>query len=188
MIEKKETTHHIFQILTLQRVTLPCEVKIEKNAGLENFVCLFFLAPFKNSYAVSFTEIMCCNSLNQWLSNFLAITLSEYDFPGGSSKASAYNAGDLGSIPGWGRSSGEGRRSWKTIVQGVAKSQTRLSNFTFTFFLNEFFFFLILQSVRLLFSCQVASDSLQPCELQHARLPCPSLSLGVCSSSCPLSW
>ena len=31
------------------------------------------------------------------------------DFPGGSdSKASAYNAGDPGSIPGWGRSSVEG--------------------------------------------------------------------------------
>ena len=31
------------------------------------------------------------------------------EFPGGSdSKASAYNAGDPGSIPGWGRSSGEG--------------------------------------------------------------------------------
>ena len=25
-------------------------------------------------------------------------------------------------------------------------------------------------------------------ELQHARLPCPSLSSGVCSDSCPLSW
>ena len=31
------------------------------------------------------------------------------DFPGGSdSKASAYNAGDLVSIPGWGRPPGEG--------------------------------------------------------------------------------
>ena len=31
------------------------------------------------------------------------------DFPGGSgSKASVYNAGDLGSIPGWGGSPGEG--------------------------------------------------------------------------------
>ena len=30
-------------------------------------------------------------------------------FPGGSdAKASAYNAGDPGSIPGWGKSSGEG--------------------------------------------------------------------------------
>ena len=32
-----------------------------------------------------------------------------HDVPGGSDgKASAYNAGDPGSIPGWGRSSGEG--------------------------------------------------------------------------------
>ena len=31
------------------------------------------------------------------------------DFPGGSDgKASAFNAGDLGWIPGWGRSPGEG--------------------------------------------------------------------------------
>ena len=29
------------------------------------------------------------------------------DFPGGSDKASAYNVGDPGSIPGLGRSSGE---------------------------------------------------------------------------------
>ena len=32
------------------------------------------------------------------------------------------------------------------------------------------------------------SDSLRPHELQHARLPCPSFSAGVCSNSCPLSW
>ena len=31
------------------------------------------------------------------------------------------------------------------------------------------------------------SDSLGPHELQHARLPCPSVSPGVCSNSCPLS-
>ena len=40
----------------------------------------------------------------------------------------------------------------------------------------------------LLFSCSVVSDSLRPHEQQHARLPCPSLSPGVCSNSCPLSW
>ena len=39
----------------------------------------------------------------------------------------------------------------------------------------------------LLFSCQFISDSLRPHGLQHARLPCPSLSPGVCPSSCPLS-
>ena len=31
------------------------------------------------------------------------------------------------------------------------------------------------------------SNSLQPHGLQHARLPCPSLSPRVCSNSCPLS-
>ena len=40
--------------------------------------------------------------------------------------------------------------------------------------------------VLLLFSLSVMSDSLRPYELQHARLPCPSLSPGVCSNSCPL--
>ena len=32
------------------------------------------------------------------------------------------------------------------------------------------------------------SDSLWSHGLQHARLLCPSLSPGVCSNSCPLSW
>ena len=34
---------------------------------------------------------------------------------------------------------------------------------------------------------KVVSDSLQPHELQHTRLPCHSLCLWVCSNSCPLS-
>ena len=76
------------------------------------------------------------------------------DFPGGSDgKASAYNVGDPGSIPGLGRSPGEGNgnplqysclenpmegRSWYATVHGVAKSRTQLSDFTFTFSLIEF--------------------------------------------------
>ena len=40
----------------------------------------------------------------------------------------------------------------------------------------------------LLFRRSVTSSSLRPHRLQHARLPCPSLSPGVCSNSCPLSW
>ena len=72
------------------------------------------------------------------------------DFPDGSDgKASAYNAGDPGSIPGLGRSSGEGngnplqysclenpmdRGVLQATVQGVTKSRKWLSNFTFTFF------------------------------------------------------
>ena len=77
-------------------------------------------------------------------------------FPGRSdSKASAYNVGYPGLIPGSGRSPGEGNGnplhysclenpmdwgSWKAAVPGVAKSQTRLSDFTFTFyFLSDSF-------------------------------------------------
>ena len=62
------------------------------------------------------------------------------DFPGGpDGKASACNAGDLGLIPGLGRSPGEGigfplqysglENSTVCIVHGVAKSQTQLSDF-----------------------------------------------------------
>ena len=36
--------------------------------------------------------------------------------------------------------------------------------------------------------CLVMSNYLQPHELQHARLPCPSPSPRYCPSSCPLSW
>ena len=65
-------------------------------------------------------------------------------FPCGSAgKESACNVGDLGSIPGLGRSPGEGKgyplqysgleNSMDCIVHGVAKSQTRLSDFDFTF-------------------------------------------------------
>ena len=69
-------------------------------------------------------------------------------FPGSSdSKESACNAGDTGSIPGSGRSPGEGngnplqcscpknpmdRRAWWATVCGVSKNGTRLNN-TFTF-------------------------------------------------------
>ena len=39
----------------------------------------------------------------------------------------------------------------------------------------------------LLFSCSVMFDSMWPHRLQHARLPCPSLSSRVCSDLCLLS-
>ena len=37
------------------------------------------------------------------------------------------------------------------------------------------------------FSHSVVSDTLWPCWLQHARLPCPSLIPGACSNSCSLN-
>ena len=43
------------------------------------------------------------------------------------------------------------------------------------------------RAALLLFSCSIMSDCLRPNELQHARLPCPSLSPRGCSDSCTLS-
>ena len=40
----------------------------------------------------------------------------------------------------------------------------------------------------LLFCHSIVSKPLQPHVLQHARLPCPSLSPGVCSNWRPLNW
>ena len=47
---------------------------------------------------------------------------------------------------------------------------------------------LYFQSIRMLSSYSVVSDSLRPHGLQHARLPCPSPPPRACSISCPLSW
>ena len=44
------------------------------------------------------------------------------------------------------------------------------------------------ESKRHQFSRSVVSDSLWPHGLQHARVPCPSPTLGACSNSCPMSW
>ena len=38
------------------------------------------------------------------------------------------------------------------------------------------------------YSCSVMSNSLQPHELQHARPPCSSPTLGVYPNPCPWSW
>ena len=90
---------------------------------------------------------MYCPSLSFAIFFILRSTLSDMTiahlllgFPGSSEvKASACNAGDLGSIPGLGRFPGEGngnplqysglentmdRRAWWATVHGVAKSRT----------------------------------------------------------------
>ena len=46
---------------------------------------------------------------------------------------------------------------------------------------------MVLIRLWLLFSHWVVSNSLCPHGLQHARLPCPSLSPGVCANSCLLN-
>ena len=77
---------------------------------------------------------------------YISILYTMEGFPGGSEvKVSACNVGDPGSIPGSGRSPGEGNGNplqyscleypmdggaWQATVHGVAKSRTRLSDFT----------------------------------------------------------
>ena len=78
--------------------------------------------------------------------SYLASSPEYLGFPGGlDGKVSAYNAGDPGSIPGSGRSPGEGNGNplqysylenpmdggaWWATVHGVAKNRTELSDFT----------------------------------------------------------
>ena len=98
------------------------------------FFFFFFNCSIINlQYCISFT----CTA--KWLGyTYICI----YGFPGGSvGKESACNAGDLGSIPGSGRSPGEGngnplqysclqnsmdRGAWWITVHGVTKSWTQL--------------------------------------------------------------
>ena len=95
--------------------------------------------------------------INEWIQFFLfSLTVLAFGgsnlfrgLPGGSEgKASACSAGDLGLISGWGRSSGEGngnllqysylenpmdREAWEATGHGVTKSQTIMSDSTFSF-------------------------------------------------------
>ena len=88
---------------------------------------------------------------NSWVD--VIIHQNIMDFSGGSDgKMSAYNVGDLGSVPGLGSSSEEGngnpvkhpclenpmdRGAPYLTVHGVTKSRTRLSDFTFTFLVKS---------------------------------------------------
>ena len=91
------------------------------------------------------------NNVLSWVGYLLGVCKRE-DFPGGSDgKESACNAGNLGLIPGLGRSPEEengnllqysclrnpmDRRAWWATVHSVAKSQTRLSDWHVDFDFN----------------------------------------------------
>ena len=93
--------------------------------------------------AFSFSSFTLFNRLFSYslLSAIRVVSFAYLGFPDSSvGKESACKAGDLGSIPGLGRSSGEGKgyphqysgleNSMDCIVHGAAKSRTRLSERT----------------------------------------------------------
>ena len=81
----------------------------------------------------------------KWLSSSSSSIHEKPGFPCGSAcKECACNAGDLVSIPGWGRSPGEGKgyslqysgleKSMGCIIYGIPKSLTRLSDFHYHYY------------------------------------------------------
>ena len=125
-----------FNIYTVLRSWLDCKYK--------TLLCIFCVwVQLKISYM--FYIWIYVNENIYWL------YICYQGFPGGSdSKESACNVGDLGLIPGSGRSPGEGNGNplqysclenamdggaWQSPVHGFAKSQTRLSDFTITIYL-----------------------------------------------------
>ena len=111
------------------------------------------VSPFGTTYLVLFPFDLLmsfsqqCRSIFRELMKFCQTSHQRsLGFSSGSDgKVSVYNVGDPGSIPGLGRSLGEGngnllqyyclenpmdRGAWQATVHGVAKSWTRLSDFT----------------------------------------------------------
>ena len=88
------------------------------------------------------------------------------------------------------------REAWRAVIHGVAKSWTRVSDWTELKWETLERIWVVDSSSNsvayhipklwlLLFA--KSCPTLWPHGLQHARLPCPSLSLRVCSNSHPLS-
>ena len=80
------------------------------------------------------------------------------------------------------------REAWCAAVHGVAKSRTRLINWTALISLGQSCHRQKINSW--VYTCRVnlfLSNSLWPHELQHARPPCPSPTPGVYSDSRPSS-
>ena len=108
------------------------------------------LSPWSSECWQSDLCFFCVSETSLYIWKFLVEVLV-MDFPGASdSKASAYTEGDPGSIPGSGRSPGEGNgkppqysclenpmdiEAWQATVHGVAKSETWLERLHFLSFL-----------------------------------------------------
>ena len=131
---------------------------IEKS---HSFLCIYYIL-FNQQPAT----LNICIQVFVWAYVFISlgplprnrIAGTHYNSGGSEVKTSACNAGDLGSIPGSGRSPGEGNGNplqysclenpmdggaWWATVHGVAKSWTRLSDFTSLHFIIILFNHLI---------------------------------------------
>ena len=124
-----------------------------------------YLLPFRSLFLVVFVLVF-LSSFALFSCDFMTVFIVT-GFPCGSAgKESACNAGDPSSIPGLGRSPGEGKgyplqysgleNSIDCIVQGVTKSWTRLSDFHFHFLLSYLdSFFLMCVSFTFTFYCHI---------------------------------
>ena len=125
--------HHTYEVSAI--------IKIHLKSGtfrtIDKFTLTHCNAPKSLVYVI--VQSCCCTFYG-----FGGMYNDMWGFPGGShSKESTSNAGDLGSIPGLGRSPGErngyplqysclenvmDREAWRATVHGIAKSQTWLNN------------------------------------------------------------
>ena len=126
----------------LYKSSFSCYNSNNKKTLNDPFPLYMFIFPYSVTLLIPLLQ-----SLNIW--NYSSFHQNKHSFvfpcfPGGwDSKESAYNAGNLGSIPGLGRSPGEGngnplqysclknsmdRGAWRATVHGVTKSWTWLSD------------------------------------------------------------
>jgi len=120
-------------------------LKLQPHSSSKSMFCLapvgiyLFNCPFPFNYKLSWKwRKGLCNQIQSRVRDFLKSSIAYVSFPGGSdSKESACNAGDLDTIPGLGRSLGEGngnllqysclensmyKRAWQATIHGVTKS------------------------------------------------------------------
>ena len=119
---------------------------------MEVFIFKFFIINILSTCPILIEELSTLN--HKFLDLMKRASFQFHNFPGGSDgKASAYNLGDPGLIPGSGRSPGEGNGNplqysclespmdggaWWATVRGVTRSHTRLSDLFFLFQIERF--------------------------------------------------
>ena len=79
----------------------------------------------------------------------------------------------------------QGAESRKVLLESAPFKKWNKNSWVW--FVQHFYRPIQNKMLLLLFNRSVVSDSLGPHGQQHTRLPCPTLSPGVCSNSCPWS-